>query len=33
MAAGEHNTKAAAESAAALLKAADKFKNSKQLLF
>ena len=33
MAAGEHNTKAAAESAAALLMAADKFKNSKQLLF
>ena len=33
MTAGEHNTKAAAESAASLIKAADEFKNSKQPLF
>ena len=33
MTAGEHTTKAAAESAAALIKAAEEFKNSNQLLF
>jgi len=33
MTAGEHSTKAAAESAAALIEAADRFKNSKQPLF
>lgn len=33
MTAGEHGTKAAAESAAALIEAADRFKNSKQPLF